>query len=387
MMIQQDLTLFDSVSRNTHSNQQTQRPTEAEQDANQPATRLMQGQVGLDGRSAHSNSRLNAITTPVLERGQEHPKISPEHAFSTGAEKEEIIKALLRERTKVSFPNQNWLSILFFPIQKSSTTLSKQEEQCVHMILSTIKSQRKTQSPKLIEGMLDTIKFALNRHFQVAFCTNASANKVAQEWSQVLNANWNLLVGLQSPDKKKLFHCYFPRPAQPNTFNNQARIDIIGKCGKGDLTPDYPSTPHRGHLNPQTLESIGITKNHTIHFAGNELKDAVMAKVLKDQGYKVNFYFMNQLSVHQAIDYLSSHANSEEQQALVTHCQKWTVDEWPTTHNIQNGLELLDLIQQQTNQQSSDAKVALLLDFHGTVTDQLTDFKEITKKVSEEFLD
>jgi hypothetical protein len=304
----------------------------------------------------------------------------------------------------------------------------------VQKVLDTFKAKRFSEAPHVVPGMLDALTQLRRFDAHVVICTNANAMKVSQEWSTIVQANWPTLLGMQVPDAKKLAHIYHSdRPDQPsqtratdwekvwsslqsqvsadiaspkedkvsptNTAQTDLttvgadeqltepkfstfRMDILGKCGKGDLPQAYPEEHPSANLNPKTLAALGITPADTLYFVGNEIKDAAAAHYLADQGFNVRFYFLNQFDLPEAIDHLAKHlakqrkdhADHEELTRLLHHCQRWDLANWSAATRVEDGYELLASIVPTLSKETSPK---ILMDFHGTITDQIQTFTDL----------
>lgn len=341
-------------------------------------------------------------------------------ALTIGAGKEAVIEALLKQE-----PTPNpiiqairqylpWLTTSIKPAVEDTTHEARNEDTSALAkdILATFKANRYDEAPKAVPGIMDALRYFKENNTHVIFCTNANALKVSREWTSIVQENWKTLTGLQVPDQKKLTHIFHGNTPDTTQTTNWAdlwqtlatsaalnardttqpseakqtgfRIDIMGKCGKGKLPLNYPEVSPRENLNPHSLANLGVTTDSALHFVGNEIKDAAAARYLQDQGFDVHFYFLNTGELSEAIDCLESHVaelerdhpDYEEQFNLLTHCKKWDLANWAAVQRVTDGSELLEKIRPAL-QQTHAPKV--LMDFHGTISDQLQAFTDLVE--------
>lgn len=386
-----------------------------------------------------TNSTTDSTTTT---RPHTPNMINALKAETIGAPKSEVVAALLHQSPEASSEQssllnmvQQFLPWMTLPQEHTKTShdnktpaLSTQDVLLqAEDILKTFKASRYDQAPKTIPGMLDALLHfkALNAH--IIFCTNASAIKVCQEWSSIIQENWKTLADVHIRDEKTFAHIIHsphtddPAETMPDDWDhfwgslasqfdtrhantcasnleqklksstdvrpNSFRIDILGKCGKGKLPANYPKQMPKINLNPQNLAELGVTSEHPIYFVGNEIKDAAAARYLADRGFQVQFFFLNTDSLAAAIAHLAqhlqkmdtSHEDYETQRNLLKQCNSWGLGQWSNVQRITNGYELRDKISQTLQHEQ---KPQILMDFHGTISDQLRTLSDLVDQQS-----
>jgi hypothetical protein len=361
-----------------------------------------------------------------LDNGFDKQKVQAANAALTvGASKAEVVEKLLSsdpagnrlQRAIRQFLPSWWLepspnetgAPLARPKHSPRRTPSADAKK-VQAILASFKATRFTENPKVVPGMLDALRYFKDNNAHVVFCTNANALKVSQEWSSIVRSHWQSLTGIQISDERKLAHIYhqdknpYDVPRSPEAqaadwdkiWNNLSdeiktdratdgfRIDIMGKCGKGKLPPDYPAVSPDVHLNPNNLAKLGITRADTLHFIGNEIKDAAAARYLADQGFNVQFYFLNHSELGDAIAYLEHHISNQandhpdhdEHVQLLAHCKKWDLANWTAARCVKDGNALLQVIAPAL---LNTPQPKILMDFHGTISDQIQALTDLVK--------